>query len=283
MDNYLKEFRFEVNGTSVFFRRGGLGRTVLLLHGHTQSSDMWEPLVPTLIGAGFCVVAPDLHGLGRSSVPDVGYKKSSIARDMHLLLDSAGLMNEPITVVGHDLGAFVAYAFAAQFEADVERLVVMEAIIPGIGVWPTLLQQPDTWHFGFYGRYAERLIKGRERIYLDRFWDELSIHSDRITDDARERYTEYYKRSDGIRGALAHFSVFREDERDNAGFALRGLDTPLLGVGGAASLGGVMTEHVDLLSSQATCSIVEDAGHWLMEEQQKTTVQTVLDFLKDKS
>lgn len=279
MDGYLGEFTSKVNGTSIFFRRGGRGTTVLLLHGHTQSSDMWEPLVPDLIAAGFCVVAPDLHGLGRTSVPDTGYEKASIARDLHLLLDSAGLLGDPITVVGHDLGAFVAYAFASQFEADVDRIVLMEAIIPGIGAWPMLLQMPETWHFGFHGRCAERLIKGRERIYLDRFWDEFSLHPDKINEDARERYAEHYRRSDGVRGALAHFSAFGDDEKDNAEFASQKLKKPVLGLGGAASLGGLMAEHVDLLSSRATFLVIENAGHWLMEEQQEITVQAVLDFL----
>ncbi|MEO0694807.1 MAG: alpha/beta hydrolase [Pseudomonadota bacterium] len=268
-----------IGNVDLFRWRGGEGAPVLLLHGHTQTSDIWAQLADALVNMGRTVIAPDLHGLGRSSVPGSGYDKSSMARDFKTLIDKEGFADTPVTIVGHDLGVFAAYAYAAQFRDHVDRLILMDATVPGIGIWPVLLQQPRTWHFGFYGPHAERLVEGRERIYLDRFWDEFSATPDAIGEDLRAQYTAHYQRPNGLKGAFSHFEAFGKDAEDDTQSAVDKLSIPVLGIAGSESLGPLMEAHVNELSEQGKAVTIEDAGHWLLEEKPEATIDAVCRFL----
>lgn len=155
----------------------------------------------------------------------------------------------------------------------------MEATVPGIGIWPVLLQQPNTWHFGFFGKHAEQIIAGKERVYLDRFWDEFSMTSSAIPEKARKNYASYYQRPEGVRDALSHFATLEQDAADNVELSKHKLIIPVLGIGGDASLGSFMGEHVALISEEPKEKVVSNAGHWLLEEQPEETVNTIINFL----
>src|SRR5881397_2322882 len=150
-------------GADIFVRSGGRGPVVVLLHGYAENSDSWAPLAADLM-KDHAVVVPDLRGIGRSSKPDGGYDKKTQAKDMRAVVTSLGY--DKTFVVAHDIGNMVAYAYAAMYADKVERLVVMDAPIPGIDPWNQILLNPGVWHFNFHGADAERLVAGRERIYL---------------------------------------------------------------------------------------------------------------------
>lgn len=270
-----------VDNVSLYFQLAArsLRSLVFMIHGHTQTSDMWAPLANVLADDGNSVIAVDMHGLGRSGVRDGGHSKKRIAQDFRKLVEIVGYNDTPIHIIGHDLGAFAAYAYAAQFARPRDTLTMMDATVPGIGIWPQLLQQPRTWHFGFYGPHAERIIEGRERHYLDRFWDEFSATRGVFTEEMRNFYTEFYLRPNGVRNAFSHFAAFEQDAHDNQTLSEKRLAIPVLGVGGAMSLGPVYDDHLKLLSDHSEAHIIDNAGHWLLEEQPDRVIEIVRTFL----
>ncbi|MEM8970594.1 MAG: alpha/beta hydrolase [Pseudomonadota bacterium] len=266
----------------IFVRHGGdpVGTLALLLHGFTQTSDMWSEFAHQLIEHGYYVVAPDLRGMGRSSKLAKSHTKSLAAADCREVIAALKLQGRKITVIGHDLGAMVAYAFAHQNRLQTNRIVMMEATVPGIGIWKDLLQRIDlTWHFGFHGPTAERLIEGRERIYLDRFWDDFSENSDAISDVMREHYTAFLRQPGAVASTLAHFAAFPVDAEENREFAATRLAAPILGVGGEYSLGAALGEHVALLSEDSYAAVIPGVGHWLIEENFHLTSREIFKFL----
>ena len=169
------------DGAVIHVRIGGKGPAVVMLHGFGDTGDMWAPVAAVLV-QGRTVVVPDLRGMGLSSHPEGGYEKKTQALDIAQVLNK--LQIEKADLVTHDIGNMVGYAFAAQFPARVTRWVVIDAPLPGIGPWDEIIRAPALWHFNFRGPDVERLVKGRERIYLDRFWNELSLNPQAIDGDA---------------------------------------------------------------------------------------------------
>ena len=162
------------NGTTIHVRSGGTGPAVLLLHGYGETGDMWAPMAVDLAST-HTVVVPDLRGMGLSAKPSDGFDKKTQAADMAGVLDQLGI--ERANLVTHDIGNMVGYAFAALHPARVMRFALIDAPLPGVGPWEEILKNPLLWHFRFGGPDMERLVAGRERIYLDRFWNEFFCHS----------------------------------------------------------------------------------------------------------
>ena len=161
------------DGATIHVRIGAQGPAVVMLHGFGDTGDMWAPVAAALV-RDHTVVVPDLRGMGLSSHPEVGYDKKTQARDIAQLMDKLAI--DKAALVTHDIGNMVGYAFAAQFPARVTRWVVIDAPLPRTGPWDEILRSPALWHFNFRGPDVERLVKGRERIYLDRSWNELSAN-----------------------------------------------------------------------------------------------------------
>ena len=179
----------DVNGTRLHYLVAGQGAPVLLLHGYAQTSHMWRPLIPELART-HTVIAPDLRGFGASAKPEGGYDKKSMAEDIHALATSLG--HARVGVVGHDIGLMVAYAYAAQHPAEVERIVLMDAFLPGVGDWTSVWLLRDLWHFHFYGETPLALVTGRERIYLEHFWNDFAADPTRSVSEAdRQLYAAY--------------------------------------------------------------------------------------------
>ncbi len=262
---------------TIHVRVGGKGPPVVLLHGYGETGDMWAPLAADL-AKDHTVIVPDLRGLGLSSRPAGGYDKKTQAKDVATVLDT--LKVEHADLVTHDIGNMVGYAFAAQYRARVTRFVIMDAPVPGVGPWKQILENPLLWHFRFGGPDMERLVAGRERIYLDRFWNEFSANPGRFSEASREHYARLYAMPGAMHAGFAQFAAFDQDALDNQAFLAQGkLTMPMLAVGGQKSFGPMMATVMRFAAEEVHECVIPDAGHWLMEEQPEATVKMVRTFL----
>ncbi len=267
----------ETNGTSLYVRVGGSGPAVVLLHGFGDTGDMWEPVAAQLMRT-HTVIIPDLRGMGLSSHPDAGYTKLNQGKDIAGVLDA--LKIGEVILVTHDIGNMVGYAFAAQYPARVVRWVVIDAPLPGIGDWDTIIRSPMLWHFNFRGPDVERLVAGRERIYLDRFWNELSANPAAIDEETRVHYAALYAQPHAMHDAFEQFGAFTQDALDNQALLSKGkLTMPILAVGAQSSFGPMMATVMRAAATDVTEAIVPDSGHWVMEENPQATTNLVCDFL----
>ncbi|HWL83580.1 MAG TPA: alpha/beta hydrolase [Roseomonas sp.] len=259
-------------------RIGGQGPAVLLLHGYGETGDMWAPLAAELVH-DHTVVVPDLRGMGLSSRPEGGYDKKTQGQDMAHLLNALGIGRADL--VTHDIGNMVGYALAAQYPERITRFVLMDAPLPGVGPWEEILKSPLLWHFRFGGPDMERLVAGRERIYLDRFWNEFSADPRRFPEALREHYAALYAQPGAMRAGFAQFHAFDQDALDNQGFLAKGrLAMPVLAVGGEASFGPMMETVARAAATNVQGAIVPASGHWLMEEQPEAAIGLVTGFLR---
>jgi pimeloyl-ACP methyl ester carboxylesterase len=272
--------KIESNGATIYVRVGGSGPAVLLLHGFGDTGDMWAPLAKVLY-KDHTVVVPDLRGMGLSSYPDKGYDKKNQANDMARVLDA--LKIEKAELVTHDIGNMVGYALAAQYPARISRWAIIDAPIPGIGPWDEILKSPLLWHFNFRGPDVDRLVKGRERIYLDRFWNELSANPKAIDEQTRRHYARLYARKGAMHAAFNQFAAFNQDAIDNKVLAAKGkLPMPILALGADHSFGETQAVVMREVGSNVEAGIVKNSGHWIMEEQPAQTVKLVKAFLDKK-
>lgn len=260
-------------------RVGGAGPAVVLLHGFGDTGDMWAPLAADL-ARDHRVVVPDLRGMGLSSRPGGGYDKWTQAGDIHAVLALLGIGR--VTVVGHDIGTMVAFAYAARYRADTEQLVVMDAPVPGVPPWDDIVRNPLLWHFDFGGPDMERLVAGRERIYLDRFWNEFAGNPTRLDEQTRQHYAALYARPGAMRAAFAQFRSIRDDAERNRGVIGERLTMRVLAIGGAKSFGAAQATVMRNAATDVTEVVIPDAGHWLMEEQPAATITAIRAFLRSR-
>ncbi|WP_347815392.1 alpha/beta hydrolase [Pseudomonas sp. GD04087] len=265
-----------VDGGTIHVRVGGSGPAVVLLHGFGDTGDMWAPLA-TDLARDHTVVVPDLRGMGLSSIPAGGYDKKSQAGDIRAVLASLGI--EHSVVVGHDIGTMVAYAYAARYPQQTERLVVMDAPVPGIPPWNEIVRSPLLWHFDFGGPDMERLVAGRERIYLDRFWNEFAGDPRKVDEATRQHYAKLYARPGAMHAAFLQFRSIRQDAVDNETSNKTRLTMPVLAVGGEKSFGANEAIVMRNAADNVTEVVVPGAGHWLMEEAPAQTIQAVRQFI----
>jgi pimeloyl-ACP methyl ester carboxylesterase len=265
------------HGTTLHVRIGGSGPAVVLIHGYADTGDMWAPLAAELM-RDHTVIAPDLRGMGLSAVATDGFTKKDQAEDIAGVLDA--LHVERSAVVGHDIGNMVAFAFAEAHPDRTTRLVMMDAPVPGVGPWDEILKNPLLWHFRFGGPDMERLVAGRERIYLDRFWNEFAAGPGRFPEANRRHYAELYAQPGRMHAGFLQFAAFDQDVLDNRASVARGrLRMPVLAIGGDHSLGSTMAYIMRFAADDVREVVVPDSGHWLMEEQPKATVAAIRSFL----
>jgi pimeloyl-ACP methyl ester carboxylesterase len=268
------------DGAIIHVRIGGKGPAVVMLHGFGDTGDMWAPVAAVLV-QDHTVVVPDLRGMGLSSHPEGGYEKKTQALDIAQVLNK--LQIEKADLVTHDIGNMVGYALAAQFPARVTRWVVIDAPLPGIGPWDEIIRSPALWHFNFRGPDVERLVKGRERIYLDRFWNELSLNPRTIDEATRRHYARFYARPGAMHAAFNQFAAFTQDATDNKALAAKGkLSMPILALGADHSFGAQMADDLRFVATDVASAVITNSGHWVMEEQTKQTTAVIVDFLDKK-
>jgi len=267
----------EIDGVKLHYLTAGHGAPLVLLHGYAETSRMWRPIMP-LLAERFRVIAPDLPGIGESAIPAQGLDMKTAAISMHALAKSLGV--EKARVVGHDIGLMVAYAYAAEFPAEVEKLVVMDAFLPGVGDWEPVYNDPGLWHFRFNGPTPEALVQGRERIFFEHFWNDFAADKARSIPEAeRKAYTAAYARPGRMRAGWAYFVSFQKAAKDFAELAQTKLTMPVLVIGGERALGAVLGQQMKLVASDVTVVILKDTGHWVMEERPKETTDALVKFL----
>lgn len=266
-----------IDGVQLHYLSSGHGPTLILLHGYAETSRMWRPIIP-LLAEKFTVIAPDLPGIGDSAIPANGLDMKTSAIRIHALARSLGV--EKARVVGHDIGLMVAYAYAAQFPAEVEKLVVMDAFLPGVAGWEPIYNDPAIWHFRFNGPTPEALVHGRERTFFEYFWNDLAADKTRSIPEAdRKAYTEAYSRPGRMRAAWAYFVSFLQAAKDFAQLSQTKLTMPVLAIGGEKSLGNQLAQQMKLVASDVTVVVLKDTGHWVLEERPKETTDALVKFL----
>ncbi|MGA9967594.1 MAG: alpha/beta hydrolase, partial [Terriglobales bacterium] len=255
----------------------GKGSPVVLLHGYAETSHMWRPLIAELAGT-HTVIAPDLRGAGKSSHPADGYTKTELAQDIHALVHRLSFKH--IGIVGHDIGLMVAYAYAAQYPNEVNRIALMDAFLPGVGKWRDVWLMRDLWHFHFYGKTPLALVQGRERIYLEHFWNDFAAdpaHS--VGEPDRRFYAKEYARPGGMRSGFEYFRTFEKDAEDFASFAQTPLTMPMLVLTGEKASGDFLIQQGRLVATNVEGVIVRNSGHWLMEEAPNQVIPKLVEFL----
>src|SRR5256885_7246004 len=266
-----------VNGVKLHYLVAGKGDPVILLHGYAQNSHMWRPLMKELAKTHL-VVAPDLRGFGDSTKAESGYDKKTMAQDIHALANSLGI--QKAGVAGHDIGLMVAYAYAAQYPAEVDRLALMDAFIPGVGDTTGLFLLKDLWHFHFYGPTPLALVTGRERIYFEHFWNDFAADRTRsVPEGDRRIYTDAYARPGGMRAGFEIFRAFERDAQDFARFARTPLPMPMLVLTGQKASGDFLIEQGRLVTTTGEGVVVRNSGHWLMEEAPGQVIPRPVEFL----
>jgi len=272
------ESRFaDVNGVRLHYVVAGKGDPVILLHGYTQSSRMWRPLMVELARA-HTVIAPDLRGFGQSAKPTSGYEKKTMAQDVHALATSLGFRRA--SIVGHDIGLMVAYAYAAQYPTEVDRIVLMDAFLPGVGEWKNVWLLRDLWHFHFYGETPLKLVAGRERTYFEHFWNDFAADPKHSVPEADRRfYAAAYAQPGGMRAGFEVFRAFEQDAKDFAQFAQTKLPMPMLVLTGEKASGDFLIEQARLVATDVEGVVIKGSGHWLMEEAPRQVIPQLVAFI----
>jgi pimeloyl-ACP methyl ester carboxylesterase len=275
----------KIDDVQLHYLTAGHGPAVILLHGYAETSRMWRPIIP-LLAEKFSVIAPDLPGIGDSSIPrhnseslrEQGIDMLSAASRIHALVRSLGV--EKARVVGHDIGLMVAYAYATQFPAETEKLVVMDAFLPGVPGWEAIYNDPNVWHFRFHGEYPEALVKGRERIYFEYFWNVFAADKTRSIPEAdRKAYTEAYSKPGRMRAAWAYFASWPQLAKDFAQLSQTKLTMPVFSIGGEKSLGNELAAQMKLVATDVTVVVLPNTGHWVLEERPRETTDALVKFL----
>ena len=267
-----------VDGDTVSVTVGGSGPPIVLIHGYAESSRMWKPLAQVL-APHFTVIAPDLPGIGASSIPKTGLDMKTSAERVRAAVKTLGY--DKVKVVGHDIGLMVAYAYAAMYPQEVEKLALMDAFLPGIAGWEAVYNNPGIWHFRFYGPTPEALVKGRERIYFEHFWNDFAadqMHS--IPEPDRRAYTQEYSRPGRMAAGFAYFASFPKTATDFAELSKTQLAMPVLAIGGAKANGVALGAQAKRIAPNVKVIVLEDTGHWIMEERPQETIAALVDFLQ---
>jgi pimeloyl-ACP methyl ester carboxylesterase len=266
----------KANGVRLYYLTAGEGDPIILLHGYAQNSHMWRPLISELAKT-HTVIAPDLRGFGQSAKPALGYEKKTMAQDIHALASSLGLTR--VGVVGHDIGLMVAYAYAAQYPTEVERIALMDAFLPGIGDTTNLFLLRDLWHFHFFGETPLKLVKGRERTYFEHFWNDFAANPKKSVSEADRRfYAKAYAQPGAMKAGFEVFRAFDQDAKDFAALARRKLKMPMLVLTGERASGEFLIQQGRMVADNVEGVIVKGSGHWLMDEAREQVVPRLIKF-----
>jgi pimeloyl-ACP methyl ester carboxylesterase len=274
----------QVGDVTINYVRGGRGSTLVLLHGYPETWYMWRKVLPEL-ARHYTIIAPDLRGAGGTDAPAAGYDKKTMAGDVYGLLSQLGLERD-ISLVGHDIGAMVAYAYAAAHRDQVSKLVLAEAPIPDQSLYqaPALTPKgPGSWNYGFFSLLnglPEEIVDGREALWVERFTDSIGVQKAGIGDDDVHEYARYLQDDAHLRASFGYFRALPQDVADNAEYGKTKLAMPVLALGARASLEEAVLTQVAQYATTVSGGVVEDSGHWIFEEQPAELTARLLQFLQ---
>jgi pimeloyl-ACP methyl ester carboxylesterase len=273
-----------VNGIDLHVAEGGSGEPLLLLHGYPQSGETWRSVAPRLANSGRRVVIPDLRGMGLSGIAPDGYELPQLSDDVHQIVRQLGIAE--MDVVGHDWGGAVGAVYALSHRTEVRRLAFIESAVGGAGfedVWSFTQPNPAMTFIPLLlsGELTERLICGREEVYLHHLWDTFTANKDRATFDSWAPYLAALKRPGLIRsGANYYRAVYAAVEEVRRLIGAGKLTIPVLSVAGSASFGAGQRALVDAFADNVVAdAVIADAGHFVPEEQPETFLAVLEDFL----
>jgi pimeloyl-ACP methyl ester carboxylesterase len=283
----IQDGKIEVNGVRYHYllarangNLGNPGTTIVLLHGWGSTSYMWRFVMPQLVARGYTVLAPDLRGLGDTSKPVEGYEKAKVAEDIHALVQKLEL-GPKVNIVGHDMGGMVAYAYAAQHRDEVQSVAILDVPLPGIDPWDKIVQTSRVWHFRFFGvqDVPEMLVAGHELEFLKWFHNNEAVNSRAFTNEVEETYAREYSMPGAMRAGFEYYRAFPQDVKDNQEFAKQKLAMPVLGIGGSGSFGPIIGDHLGRVATNVQAVVIQNAGHWVAEEQPEAVTDALLKFL----
>jgi pimeloyl-ACP methyl ester carboxylesterase len=269
------------HGIRMHYVTGGRGEPIVLLHGFASTWYEWRHVMPEL-AKRYTVVVPDLRGAGDSAKPTTGYDKRTMAEDIYQLVRQLG--HQRIFLVGHDIGFSVAYSYAALHPGDVRRLALIEGLLAGVGDWEEAKRNPLFWHFSFHSvpNLPEALVEGRERIYLNEFWEHGSYNPAAITEADKNEYLRSYAAPGGMRAAFDYYRAFPEDERQNREYARRKLLMPVLALGGSQAIGEMALRAARAVATNVRGNVIEHCGHWVPEERPEYLTEQLLTFFGEE-
>ncbi len=282
-DDGLRHSTVTAGGSSLHVVEAGDAQAdpVLFLHGWPQSWRAWQPVLH-LASRRVHAIAIDLPGIGESTGGSTDGAKRAVAATVHALVEAMGLRN--LTVVGHDAGAMVAYAYLRNFPDDLKAAVLIDVAVAGIPPWEQVA--PSAWHFGFHAipSLPEQLVGGRQREYFDFFYDAFSLDPSAITDDARAAYAQAYASDTALTAGFNWYRTFPADAHHN-GHPDQGrtrIDTPTLLMlsDRMAPLAPAFDQGFQAAGLTAfSHATITGAGHFLPEEARERTWQLIADFI----
>lgn len=262
---------------------GSGAKTMLLIHGAPQTWYAWRRVIKPLTEAGYRLIIPDYRGAGSSTKPAAGYDKWTMAEDLRELLHTHLQIHEPVAVVGHDVGSMVATAYALRYRNDVRTLTTMEAPVPGTDYFDERKNAKSAWHFDFHSAtdIAVHLTHGREKWYINRFFEDLSYNPEAISAGDLEHYARSFEAPGAMRALFEAYAAFERDaEIHRANLAEHGrIHIPVLATGGGEqSLARNYAPMMEEIASDVTGHLVPDSGHWVPEENPEYLAKLVVDF-----
>jgi pimeloyl-ACP methyl ester carboxylesterase len=263
--------------------RAGAGDPVVLLHGWPQTWYAWRKVIP-LLAADFDVIVPDLRGCGDTSKPSGGYDKKSVAHDVHRLVEALG--HSSVNVVGHDVGAAAAYAYAAQWPDEVRSMTFIESSLSAFGQEELMdVSKGGSWHFGFNmaGDISEELVRGRERLLIE-YWMRRStvgvVDPTSVEPDALDQYARAMAQPGGLRGSFAHYRALPQDRADNQELGRTKLPMPVLAVEGERGQAGHSIATMKKVADNVKSAVIARAAHYPAEENPVELTAVLRHFLK---
>ena len=278
----LSHHKTVVNGIELHYVIAGeeKGYPVVLLHGWPQTWYEWRHIIPELVANNYTVIAPDLRGLGNSEKPQTGYDKKTIAEDIYQLVKKLGY--DKIYLVGHDWGGAVAYSYAAEHPEDVIKMIILDIFLPGFGYEEAGNFSPNgIWHLAFHAvrDLPEKLIEGKEDVYLNWFYD-WTYNQSALTTEAREEYIKQYSKPGALRAGFEYYRAAFEDAHQNKEYAQQKLDMPIMTIGGEAGVGNFTTTSFQMVANNVTGITLPNTGHFIPEERPNIVINLILDFFK---
>jgi len=280
-DHVFQHQMIDADGIRFHAVIGGKGDPLLLVTGFPQTWYAWRRMMP-LLADKHQIIAIDLPGQGDSDKPTDGYDTNTTGDRIHSLMKTLG--HRQYGIIAHDIGAWIAYPYAAKFPDEVTKLVLLDANIPGVTLSNTISVGPDNWkawHFLFHPvpDLPEILITGREREYIEWFFQRKTFNpAGTFTPPDIDEYTKAYKQPGNLRGALAYYRAVFEDIEQNKSLASQQIETPILALGGAQGMSPGLFEAMKPLATNLAGGIVEECGHYMPEEQPELLSKMVLEF-----